>query len=65
MDVPRIYQDDLRKRLEDEGTIVIDVRRDQAKAVTKVKGARLENPDRVDSWSGGYPRDKTLVLYCT
>ena len=65
MDVPRMYKEDLRKRLKDEGAIVIDVRRDQAKAETKIKGARLENPDRVDDWSGGYPREKVLVLYCT
>lgn len=65
MEVLRIDKDDLRALLEDRDIIVIDVRRDAAKTQAKIKGARLEDPDKVQSWAPAYPKDKTLVLYCS
>lgn len=35
-----------------------------SKSEGKTVGALREDPERVDSWADGLPRDKTIVLYC-
>jgi len=64
METARMSKEDLESRLDDSGTVVIDVRRQQKEAQSKIKNAVLEDPDRVDSWAKKYPKDKNLVLYC-
>lgn len=65
MEIPRMDKEELRSRLDDPGTVLIDVRREQKTADEKIQGASLEDPDQVGSWAASYPQDKTLVLYCS
>ncbi|NLI82027.1 MAG: hypothetical protein GX443_10110 [Deltaproteobacteria bacterium] len=46
---------------------VIDVRTggDYRSSPLKIRGAVRENPLDVNEWAGRYPKDKTIVLYCT
>ena len=38
---------------------------DWAPSNTKIKGAIREDPPKVSSWMEKYPKDKTLVFYCS
>jgi len=65
--VPRISIEDLKARLGSSGLIVLDVRQpgDWSAGKTKIKDAIREDPGKFDGWRNKYPRDKTLVLYCS
>ena len=63
MEAPRMEKEDLRSRLDDPGIMIIDVRRKKEKE--KIKNAVLEDPEKTDSWMNEYPKDKTLLLYCS
>ena len=65
MEVPRMNKEELRSRLNNPETIVIDVRKEQKDADTKIQGAVLREPDKLSTWADNYPKDKTLVLYCS
>ena len=58
-------REELRSRLNEAKTIVIDVRKEQNDADIKIPEAVLQEPDKVATWEGNYPKDKTLVLYCS
>lgn len=64
-DVPRITGKVLAALLDNPEVIVIDVRRggDYDGSSSKIKGAVRESEKDI-SWSGKYPKDKLLVLYC-
>jgi len=64
---PKMSVEDLNARLGDPDVIVVDVRRGGAweKSDLKIKGAVRENPSEVETWMDKYPKDKTLVLYCS
>ena len=66
-DVPRIEGDELKGLLGDPEVVILDVRRESAwsRSDIKVMGAIRENPEKFDSWVDKYPKDKTVVLYCT
>jgi hypothetical protein len=63
MEIEGISKEELRERLHEPATVIIDVRRDQKEAKLKISNSRLHDPDRVSSWAGNYRRDQTLVLY--
>jgi hypothetical protein len=66
-EVPRISKDDLKARLGDPDTVIIDVRQegDWTQSDRKIRGAVREDPAQdVQSWEGKYPKDKKIVLYC-
>ena len=65
VDAPRMSKEELRRRLDDPDTIVIDVRRHKEERETKIQNAHPEDPDQVDAWMNKYPKDKTVVLYCS
>ena len=48
------------------GKYVLDVRRLAALAASseRLPGAVWMNPERVDDWLGGMPRDRDIVVYC-
>ena len=50
-----------------ENVIIMDARSDldQGKSNRKVQGAVIEDPGKVDTWMAKYPKDKTLVFYCS
>jgi len=62
----RITIDELNAMPADQVTI-IDVRTEGSweKSDQKIKGAIRENPNEVEVWANKYPKDKTLVLYCS
>ena len=66
-DVPRMTKDELKSMLGSKDLILIDVRagKDWDEPKLKIKGAVREDPQDFDSWYGKYPKDKTLVLYCS
>ncbi len=66
-DVPRIAKEELKTKLGDPSLVVIDVRAnaDWAGSSLKIKGAIREDPRKVNSWMDKYPKDKTLVFYCS
>jgi rhodanese-related sulfurtransferase len=65
-ETPRMEKEQLKARLGNPDVVVLDVRAatDWAIAKEKIKGAVRENPRDVEDWSGKYPKDKTIVLYC-
>ena len=65
--VPRMTKEDLKPLVGDPNVIVIDVRSmgDWQKDTLMIKGAVREDPVDMASWMDKYPKDKTLVLYCS
>lgn len=63
---PRIAKEDVRPMLGTADLVLLDVRSesDWAESDMKIKGATRENARDYAQWSGKYPKDKTLVLYC-
>ena len=59
METARMSKEDLESRLGDSGTVVIDVRRQQKEAQSKIKNAVFEDPDRVDSWAKNIRKIRT------
>jgi rhodanese-related sulfurtransferase len=47
--------------------VIIDVRlgKDWTDSDLKIKGAVREESEAFESWAKKYPKDKTLVFYCT
>ena len=66
-DVTRITKDELKGMLGKENVVIIDVRSDidLEKSNQKIPGAVIEDAGKVDTWMAKYPRDKTLVFYCS
>jgi len=66
-DVPRMQVDELNARLGDPALVVVDVRTagDWEGSTAKIKGAIREASKSVADWASNYPKDKTIVLYCT
>lgn len=65
-DVTRMTKEDLRNRLGSPDLVLIDVRygKDWTESNQKITGAVREDPQAIEKWTGKYPKDKTLVLYC-
>ena len=65
-EVPRITKEELKADLDNEDVVIIDVRtmKDWNASDYLIKGARRENPMDTNFWYN-YPKDKTMVLYCT
>ncbi len=64
---PRISKEELKTMLGDPNVIILDVRiEDEWKASEKkIQGARWKNIEKIGSWLKQYPKDKTLVFYCS
>ena len=67
VDVPRMTKEELKGMLGKENVVIIDVRSeiDLDKSHLKIQGAVIEDPGKVDTWMAKYPKDKTLVFYCS
>ncbi|MGD9016065.1 MAG: rhodanese-like domain-containing protein [Desulfobacterales bacterium] len=63
---PSIDINTLKKRLTDETTILLDVRRraDYEATPRKIAGAAWQDPEKVDTWCGKLPTGKRPVVYC-
>jgi len=66
-DVPKMTKEDLKPLVGNPDVIIIDVRSkpDWEKDELKIQGAVREDPTQVASWMDKYPKDKTLVFYCS
>jgi hypothetical protein len=65
--VPRMSIDDLKHRLGSSDTVILDVRTGWSWSASndKIAGAIREDPKQFSHWYDKYPKDKTLVLYCS
>jgi rhodanese-related sulfurtransferase len=65
-EVTRISKEELRTMLENPEVIILDVRAqsDWQASRAKIKGAVREDPSKLASWMGKYPKNKVLVFYC-
>jgi hypothetical protein len=63
----RITKEEVGQMLGSPDLIIIDARSalDWDKNELKIKGAVREDPEAVSAWMGKYPKDKTLVFYCS
>ena len=65
---PKMPKEELRLLMGDQGVVVVDVRvpEEWKKSDRKIQGANHEDPEKdVTKWADKYPRDKTLVFYCS
>jgi uncharacterized protein YneF (UPF0154 family) len=65
---PRMTKEELRLLMGDQGVVVVNVRiqEEWKKSDRKIQGANHEDPEKdVTKWADKYPRDKTLVFYCS
>ena len=55
----------IRSRLSDRAVIILDVRapKDWHASAKKIKGARRQDPDEVNTWAANLPQNKQIVLY--
>jgi uncharacterized protein YggE len=66
--VPKITKEELGSLLGNPDLVVVDVRvnSEWKKSEHKMKGAVREDPEKaIDSWADKYPKEKTLVFYCS
>jgi hypothetical protein len=66
-DVPRMTREELKGMLGSPNLVIIDVRAnvDWLGSHLQIRGAVREDPKKVNSWMDKYPKDKTLVFYCS
>ncbi len=64
---PRISKEELKNLLSDPDVIILDVRISDEWKVSgkKIQGATWKNPEKIGSWMKQYPKDKTLIFYCS
>ena len=65
---PRMTVEELKLLLDHPKVIIVDVRvADEWKRTgLKIKGAVREDPEKdYRTWASKYPKDKTLVFYCS
>lgn len=64
MTVQQIDKETLKKRLDEKGIVIIDVRANWASSRRKIPGAVHETPDDVSEWAGRYDPNQPVVVYC-
>lgn len=65
---PRITKEELLPMLGNPDVVILDVREGESwkNSKWKIQGAVREDPlKEAKTWADNYPRDKTLVLYCS
>ena len=66
--VPKMTKEELKSLLGNPDVIIIDIRvEDEWKeAKWKIQGAIREDSEKdINTWVNKYPKDKTLVFYCS
>jgi hypothetical protein len=66
--VPRMTKEELKPLLGNPDVIILDVRipGEWNRSALKIQGAVREDPERdYKTWASKYPKDKTLVFYCS
>jgi len=68
VEVPLITKDQLLSMMGKPEVVILDVRESESwkKSRQKIQGAVREAPEKdVQGWFDKYPKDKTLVFYCS
>jgi hypothetical protein len=68
VEVPRITKEQLLSMMGNPGVVILDVREAESwkESKQKIQGAVREDPQKdVQGWFDKYPKDKTLVFYCS
>jgi hypothetical protein len=67
IEVPRISIERTKQMLASTGVVIIDVRTAKAwwRSTTKIENAVREEPGSLERWAQKYPKDKTLIFYCS
>jgi len=67
VEVPRISIERTKQMLGDADVVVIDVRTAKTwwRSPYKITNATREEPGSVEQWAEKYPKDKTLIFYCS
>ena len=67
VEAPRISKEQLKPMIGDPGVVIIDVRtaHDLSESDLKIKGSVREDPAKEQGWLNKYPKDKTIVFYCS
>ncbi len=66
--IPRMTKEELRSLLGNADVIIVDVRiaEEYRRSEWKIKGAVREDPEKdFRIWAEKYPKDKTVVFYCS
>ena len=66
-EIPRITVAQVNTMLGRPDTVIIDVRthRNWWRSSKKIPTAVREDPAKVDQWREKYPKDQTLIFYCS
>jgi hypothetical protein len=64
--VKMMSKEELKTRLGNPDTLILDVRADShwASSDQKIKGTLRVDPDNFNSWAGIFPPSRTIVFYC-
>ncbi len=68
VEVPYITKEQLKDMMGNPDVTILDVRESSSwkESTRKIQGAVREEPEKdVKTWAQKYPKDKTLVLYCS
>ena len=67
IEVPRISIERTRQMLDNPDVVIIDVRTAKTwwRSPGKIENAVREEPGSLERWAVKYPKDKTLIFYCT
>jgi rhodanese-related sulfurtransferase len=65
--IPRMTKEELKALLGSSNLVVLDLRIDPVwkASATKIPGAQREEVQNVEAWARKYPKEKTIVLYCS
>ena len=66
--VPKMTKEDLKPLLGNPDVVILDVRipGEWNRSTLKIQGAVREDPEKnYKTWASKYPKDKTLVFYCS
>jgi hypothetical protein len=67
IEVPRISIERAKQMLASTDVVIIDVRTAKTwwRSTTKIENAVREEPESLERWAQKYPKDKTLIFYCS
>jgi hypothetical protein len=67
IEVPRISVEQTKQMLAIPDVVIIDVRTAKTwwRSPNKIENAVREEPGSLEHWAEKYPKDKTLIFYCT
>ena len=67
VEVARISIERTKQMLANPDVVIIDVRTAKTwwRSAAKIENAVREEPGSLEGWAEKYPKDKTLIFYCT